>query len=68
MPKNKCGNIFYVFAKSKSKSLTTMDNTPMTVIFGIPNSSKLQVGHAIGLDTSVIGHTSPIDEKTSNFD
>lgn len=40
-----------------------MENTPRTVIFGIPNSSKLWIGHAMGLGASAIGHTSPIDDK-----
>jgi hypothetical protein len=56
---------FFTFLQDDNKNLLqlNMDNTPRTVIFGIPNSSKLRVGHSLGLGASAIGSTSPIDDK-----
>ena len=56
---------FFTFLQDENRNLLqlNMDNTPRTVIFGIPNSSKLRIGHALGLGASAIGHTSPIDDK-----
>jgi hypothetical protein len=56
---------FFTFLQDPNHNLLqlNMDNTPRTVVFGIPNSSKLRVGHSLGLGASAIGSTSPIDDK-----
>jgi hypothetical protein len=56
---------FFTFLQDPTQNLLqlNMDNTPRTVVFGIPNSSKLRVGHSLGLGASAIGSTSPIDDK-----
>jgi hypothetical protein len=56
---------FFTFLQDDNHNLLqlNMDNNPRTVVFGIPNSSKLHVRHALGLGASAIGSTSPIDDK-----
>jgi hypothetical protein len=56
---------FHEFLINPESELLTLngDNTPRTCIISLPNSSKVRVIHCIGIGSSAIGSTSPLDNK-----